>query len=86
MYDSRFKRDFKGKMHIRWLGLYQIDKVFDNGTICLVAIDEDQKPLFTNVHRLQLYYKSISKDAFISHVAADPDYLLVQGKEFFLLL
>ena len=32
LYDSQFKRDFKGKLCTRWLGPYKIDQVFDNGT------------------------------------------------------
>ena len=28
LYYSRFKRDFKGKLQIRWLGPYKIDRVF----------------------------------------------------------
>ena len=56
---------------------YIIDKVFDNGTVRLTTIDENQTPLFANGHQLQLYHKPISKDAFISQVAVDPDYQLV---------
>ena len=72
LYDSRFKRDFKGKLCIRWLGPYQIDKVFDNGTVRLVTIDENQIP-FANGHRMRLYHKLISKVAFILHVAVGPN-------------
>ena len=82
MYDSQFKRDFKGKLCIRWLGPYRIDKVFDNGTICLTTIDKNQTPLFANGHRLRLYHKPISKDVFISQVAADTNCQLVQEREF----
>ena len=81
LYDSRFKRDFKGKLRTRWLGPYLVDRVFDNGTVRLVTIDENRIPLFANGHRLRLYHKPISKDAFISQIAADPDYQLAQGHE-----
>ena len=64
------------------MGPYIIDKVFDNGTICLTTIDENQTTLFTNGHRLWLYHKPISKDAFISQAAADPDCQLVQEQGF----
>ena len=77
MYDSQFKRDLKGKIHTRWLGPYIVDKVFDNGTIRLTNIDENQTPLFANGHRLRIYHKPISKDAFISQVATDMDCQLV---------
>ena len=52
LYNSRFKRDFKGKLHTRWLGPYQIDRVFDNGTVCLVIIDKNHTQLFINSHRM----------------------------------
>ena len=81
LYDSRFKRDFKGKLRTRWLGPYLVDRVFDNVTVLLVTIDENRVPLFANGHRLRLYHKSISKDAFISQIAADPDYQLALGPE-----
>lgn len=32
LYDSRFKY-FKGKLCTRWLGPYQVDTIFDNGTV-----------------------------------------------------
>ena len=66
LYDSRFKRDFKGKFCTRWLGPYQIYRVFDNGTVYLVTIDEKLTPLFVNGHRLRLYHMPILRDAFIS--------------------
>ena len=52
LYDSIFKRDIKGKLHTIWLGPYQIDRVFDNGTVHLVTFDENHTPLFANGHRL----------------------------------
>ena len=58
-----------------------MDRVFDNGTIHLVTIDENRVPLFANGHRLRLYHKPISKDAFISQIVADLDYQLAQGQE-----
>ena len=83
MYDSRFKRDFKAKLCTRWLGPYQINKVIDDGIVHWVTIDEDQMALFANGHRMRLYHKTISKDAFISCVAVNLDYQLMQGQEFF---
>ena len=83
LYDSRIKRDFKGKLRTRWLGPYLVDMVFDNDTVHLVTIDENHAPLFANGHRLRLYRKPILKDAFISQIAADLDFQLTQGQEFF---
>ena len=66
LYNSKFKKDFKGKLRTRWLGPYLVDRVFDNGTIYLVTIDENRAPLFANGHRMRLYHKPISRDVFIS--------------------
>ena len=82
LYDSRFKRDFKGKLRTIWLGPYLVDRAFDNGTVHLVTIDENRAPLFANGHRLRLYHKPISKDSFTSHIAADLEYQLEQGNEY----
>ena len=60
------------------MGLYKVDKVFDNGIISLTTIDENHTPLFANGHRLRFYYKPTSKHVFISHIAADPNYQFVQ--------
>ena len=38
LYDSRFK-DFKGKLCTRYMGPYEVDVLFDNGTFRLVTID-----------------------------------------------
>ena len=84
LYDSIFKRDFKGKLRIRWLGPYLVDRVFNNGTVFLVTIDENHAPLFSNGHRLRLYHKPVSKDAFsTSQIVANPEYQLEQGHESF---
>ena len=81
LYDSRFKKDFKGKLCTRWLGPYLVDRVFDNGTVHLVTIDDNLLPLLVNGHRLRLYRKPILKDAFISQIIADPEYQLTPGQE-----
>ena len=64
LYDSRFK-DFKGKLCTRWMGPYEVDVVFDNGTIRLVTIDDKRTSFIVNGHRLRLYHKTTYKDAFI---------------------
>ena len=55
--------------------------VFDNDTVRLVTINENRIPLFANGHRLRIYRKPISKDAFISQIATDPEYQLAPGQE-----
>eukprot|EP00253_Pinus_taeda_P008357 PITA_08357 len=49
LFDSNFK-DFKGKFQTRWLGPYEIDKVFSNGAVRIKTIDEFQIPLIVNGH------------------------------------
>ena len=78
LYNSWFKRNFKGNLGTRLLGPYRIDQVFDNEIVRLTTNDENQTPLFSNVHQLRLYHKPISRDAFVSHVATDLDCQLVQ--------
>jgi hypothetical protein len=54
LYDSRFK-EFQGKLRTRWLGPYEVDTVFPNGTVRLLTIDDSKTPLLVNGHRLCLY-------------------------------
>jgi hypothetical protein len=54
LYDSRFK-EFQGKLRTRWLGPYEVDTVFPNGTVRLLTIDDSKTPLLVNGHRLRLY-------------------------------
>jgi len=68
LYDSQFK-DFKRKLCSRWMGPYEIDTVFDNRTVRLVAINEAHTPLIVNGHRLRLYHRPVYKDSFIRHLS-----------------
>eukprot|EP00253_Pinus_taeda_P014594 PITA_14594 len=47
LYDSRFE-NFQGKLRTRWLGPYEVDTVFPNGTVRLVTIDGSRTPLLVN--------------------------------------
>lgn len=67
LYDSRFK-DFKGKLCYRWMGPYEVDAVFDNGTVRITTIDAVHTPVFVNGHRLKLYHHLTSRDAFVKHI------------------
>ena len=67
MYDSRFK-DFKGKLCTRWLGRYEVDTVFDNGTVKLVTINNAKTPLLVNGNFLRLYHQPTSKESFVNIV------------------
>jgi len=54
LYDSRFE-NFQGKLRTRWLGPYEVDVVFPNGTVRLLTIDDSRTPLLVNGYRLRLY-------------------------------
>eukprot|EP00253_Pinus_taeda_P035744 PITA_35744 len=47
LYDSRFE-NFQGKLRTRWLGPYEVDVVFPNGTVILLTIDGSRTPLLVN--------------------------------------
>jgi hypothetical protein len=51
LYDSRCK-DFKGKLHTILLGPYQVETIFDNGTVELKTIDGEATIVFANGHHL----------------------------------
>ncbi|KAH9294677.1 hypothetical protein KI387_038265, partial [Taxus chinensis] len=44
LFDSRYQQ-FKGKLHTCWLGPYQVNQVFDNGSVRLIPIDGDKQTL-----------------------------------------
>jgi hypothetical protein len=72
LYDSKFK-NLKGKLTTRWMGPYEIDTIYDNGSIRINTIDEQQTPLLVNVHRLQVYNKPLSKEEFLTHILQNSD-------------
>jgi hypothetical protein len=51
LFDSRYK-DFRGKFCTFWMGPYEIDMVYDNGSIKLHTIDEDKTQIMANGHGL----------------------------------
>ena len=63
LYDSRFE-NFQGKLRTRWLGPYEVDVVFPNGTVRLLTIDDSKTPLLVNGYRLHLYQRHVSKEDF----------------------
>jgi hypothetical protein len=67
LYDSRFK-NFKGKLTTRWMGPYEIDTIYDNGSIRIKTIDEQQTPLLVNGHWLRVYNKPLSKEEFLTRI------------------
>jgi hypothetical protein len=40
LYDNKFK-NFKGKLSTIWLGPYEVDTIYDNGSVKINTIDEN---------------------------------------------
>jgi outer membrane phospholipase A len=80
LYDSRIK-EFQGKLCTRWLGPYEVDTIFPNGTVRLITFDGSNTHLHANGHRLRLYQHPLSKTEFKTSYTADTDYQILNGKE-----
>ena len=63
MYDSIFK-DFKGKLRTRWQREYQIDACYDNGSLKIRKIYEEELPILVNGYRPKIYNKTLIKEEF----------------------
>jgi hypothetical protein len=59
------------------MGPYDIDTVYDNGSVKLCTIDEAQTPIMANDHRLRLYQKPTSKEEFIQDLIKQADMEIV---------
>jgi len=77
LYDSRFE-NFQGKLRTRWLGPYEVDVVFPNGTVRILTIDDSRTPLLVNGHRLCLHQCPISKEHFKAACMIDTHYLFLE--------
>ena len=80
LYDSNFK-EFHGKLCTIWLGPYEVDTIFPNGTVRLITIDGSTIDLLANGHRLCLYQHPLSKTEFTSRCTANTGYQFLKGKE-----
>ena len=78
LYDSRFEK-FQGKLRTRWLGPYEVDVVFPNGTVRLLMIDDSRTPLLVNGYRLCLYQRPVSKADFKATCMVDIHYVFLGG-------
>jgi hypothetical protein len=72
LYDNKFK-NFKGKLTTRWMGPYKIDTVYDNVSIRIKTIDEQQTLVLVNSHRLRIYNKPLSKEEFMTRILQNSD-------------
>lgn len=71
LYDNKFKH-FKGKISTRWLGPYEVEEVFNNGSIRIKTIDDDQTSFVVNGHILKNYHCLLSRQEFLQNVMQDP--------------
>jgi hypothetical protein len=67
LFYSRFK-NFRGKLTTRWLGPYEIETVFNNGSVRITIIDDQQHSFVVNGHQLRLYHRPMSKDNFVQDI------------------
>ena len=80
MFDSWFK-DFRGKLTTRWLGPYEVEQVFDNGSVRICTIDDEKVSFLVNGHRLRLYQKPMSKDQFILDLQTQEEFEIMGVEE-----
>ena len=80
LYDSKLKQ-FKGKFSTGWLGPYEVDEVFDNGSLRIKTIDGSQTSFVLNGHRLKIYHQPLSKQQFLQEVRRDPETKLVHEND-----
>jgi hypothetical protein len=62
------------------MGPYEIDTIYDNGSIRIKTIDEQQTPLPVNGHRLRVYNKPLSKEEFLTRILQNSDILMISKK------
>eukprot|EP00253_Pinus_taeda_P014563 PITA_14563 len=74
--NSRFE-NFQGKLRTRWLGPYEVDTIFPNGTVRLLTIDDSRTPLLVNGYLLRLYQQPISKEDLKATCMTDIHYVFL---------
>ena len=72
LFDFKFN-DFKAKFTTHWLGPYEIEEIFDNGAVKIRTIDQDSNSFVVNGHRLKVYNRPISKEAFMKQLVEDAE-------------
>ena len=78
LYDSRFKI-FKGKFHTRWMGPYEVIRVFENGAVEVKTIDGQDTVFLVNGHRLKKYFQPLAKKYFTQQVQQQFRMVVVNG-------
>jgi hypothetical protein len=67
LFDSRLKK-FKGKLSTHWLGPYEIERHFDNGSVKIKTIDKEGISFLVNGHILRLYQKPSNREEFFHNL------------------
>ncbi|XP_062075337.1 uncharacterized protein LOC133779382 [Humulus lupulus] len=73
MYHSRLKL-FLGKLKSRWLGPFNVTKVFPHGAV-EVRIPSTKKSFKVNGHKLKPYYESMEEEQVTVIYLIDPEYV-----------
>jgi len=60
LFISIFK-DFKGKFNTYWIGPYEIKSIFNNGSVKIHTIDDENVSFLVNGHKIKLYKNPKSK-------------------------
>ncbi len=67
LHESKFN-NFKGKFNTHWLGPYEIEKCFDNGSVWVKTIDDANVTFMVNGNKLKLYQKPQSKEELVEEI------------------
>jgi hypothetical protein len=59
------------------LGPYEVDIIFDNGTVKIITIDEDHTLLLINGHQLHVYHHPLSREAFVKTLNVHSNFEIV---------
>ena len=62
------------------MGPYEVDTVYDNGSVRIKTIDENQTSFVVNGHRLKVYHKPLSKEDFVKKILSNSELKLVSKK------
>jgi len=78
LYDSRSKI-FKGKFHKRWMGPYEVIRVFENRAVEVKTIDGQSSVFLVNGHKLKKYFQPPTRKDFTQQVQQQFGAVVVNG-------
>jgi hypothetical protein len=62
------------------MGPYEVDTVYDNGSVRINTIEENQNSFVVNGNRLKVYHKPLSKEDFVKNVLQSSEMKLVSKR------